>query len=158
VRRADGRRQVADELDFVARAGERTARPPLLLVSGEEDHPVLRTDAAALVDALRERYGRPDEVADELDFVARAGDVTGEPPVLLVSGERDHPELRTDAAALVDALRARYARPEDVEMVTVPDLAHPLADEPGLEPAPQLPTAGAVDEIVTRWFGRQLRS
>ena len=46
--------RTADELDFVARAGEFTALPPLLLVSGEEDHPVLRTDATALVDALRD--------------------------------------------------------------------------------------------------------
>ena len=99
-----------------------------------------------------------DETADELDFVARAAELTAQPPLLLVSGERDHPDLRTDAAALVDALRARYAQPDEVELVTVPDLAHPLAEEPGMEPAPQLPTARAVDEILTRWFVRQLRS
>jgi hypothetical protein len=40
----------------------------------------------------------------------------------------------------------------------VPDLAHPLADEPGLEPAPQLPAAKVVDEILTRWFLRQFRA
>jgi dienelactone hydrolase len=97
-------------------------------------------------------------VADELDFVARAADLTAEPPLLLVSGERDHPELRTDAAALVDALRDQYAHPDEVELTTVPDLAHPLADEPGLEPAPQLPTAKAVDEVLTQWFLRQLTS
>ena len=99
-----------------------------------------------------------DETADELDFVARAAELTAQLPLLLVSGERDHPDLRTDAAALVDALRARYAHPDEVELVTVPDLAHPLAEEPGMEPAPQLPTAKAVDEILTRWFVRQLRS
>ncbi|MEV5551217.1 prolyl oligopeptidase family serine peptidase [Streptomyces sp. NPDC052309] len=96
------------------------------------------------------------KAADELDFVARAGDVARQPPLLLVSGERDHAVLRTDAAALVDALRERYARPDEVELVTVPGLAHPLADEPGLEPAPQLPAARAVDEILTKWFHRQL--
>jgi predicted esterase len=98
------------------------------------------------------------KVADELDFVARAADLTAQPPLLLVSGERDHPELRTDAAALVDALREQYAHPDEVELTTVPDLAHPLADEPGLEPAPQLSTAKAVDEILTQWFLRQLTS
>lgn len=41
--------RTADELDFVARAGDGTAQPPLLLVSGELDHPTLRTDVAALV-------------------------------------------------------------------------------------------------------------
>ncbi|MEU0386363.1 alpha/beta hydrolase family protein [Streptomyces chartreusis] len=96
------------------------------------------------------------EAADELDFVARAADLTAQPPLLLVSGERDHPEFRADAAALVDALRERYARPDEVELITVPDLAHPLADEPGLEPAPQLPAARAVDEVLTRWFCRRL--
>jgi pimeloyl-ACP methyl ester carboxylesterase len=98
------------------------------------------------------------KAADELDFVARAGDLTAQPPLLLVSGDRDHPELRTDAAALVDALRERYAHPDEVELITVPDLAHPLAEEPGLEPAPQLPTARAVDKILTQWFLRQLTS
>lgn len=96
------------------------------------------------------------KTADELDFVARAGDLTAQPPLLLVSGERDHPELRTDAAALVQALRERYAHPDEVELITVPDLAHPLADEPGLKPAPQLPVAKVVDGILTRWFLRQL--
>lgn len=96
------------------------------------------------------------ETADELDFVARAADVTAQPPLLLVSGELDHPALRTDAAALVDALRERYAHPDEVELRTVPDLPHPLADEPGLEPAPQLPAAKMVDEILTQWFVRRL--
>jgi alpha-beta hydrolase superfamily lysophospholipase len=95
------------------------------------------------------------KVADELDFVARAGDVTAQPPLLLLSGELDHPTFRTDAAELVRALRERYTRPDDVELVAVPDLAHPLADEPGLEPAPQLPVARKVDEILTTWFLRQ---
>ncbi|WP_433298370.1 prolyl oligopeptidase family serine peptidase [Pseudonocardia sp. CA-142604] len=94
--------------------------------------------------------------ADELDFVAHAGDIAVDTPLLLVSGELDHPALRTDAAALVDALQGRYTRPDEVELRTVPGLAHPLADEPGLEPAPQLPTAKAVDEILTQWFLRQL--
>jgi hypothetical protein len=40
----------------------------------------------------------------------------------------------------------------------VPGLAHPLAAEPGLEPAPELPAARAVDEILTQWFVRQLTS
>jgi dienelactone hydrolase len=96
------------------------------------------------------------KTADELDYVARAGAVSEEPPLLLVSGELDHPALRTDAAALVDALRERYARPHEVELATVPGLPHPLADEPGLEPAPQLPSARVVDEILTNWFLRKL--
>jgi alpha-beta hydrolase superfamily lysophospholipase len=94
--------------------------------------------------------------ADELDFVARAAEITARPPLLLVSGERDDPALRADAAALVNALRERYAHPDEVELTTVPGLPHALADEPGLEPAPQLPTAKVVDETLTQWFVRQL--
>ncbi|GAA3238373.1 hypothetical protein GCM10017691_38450 [Pseudonocardia petroleophila] len=95
-------------------------------------------------------------VADDMDFVARTGDLTTRPPLLLVSGEQDHPDLRMDATDLVEALRRRYTDPSTVELVTVRGLAHPLADEPGLEPAPQRPTARAVDEILTRWFTRHL--
>lgn len=95
-------------------------------------------------------------VADELDFVARAGEITARPPLLLVSGEQDHPALRADAAALVGALRGRYTRPDDVQLITVADLAHPLAEEPGLEPAPQLPATKAADEVLTRWFLQRL--
>ncbi|WP_431873242.1 alpha/beta hydrolase family protein [Amycolatopsis sacchari] len=109
------------------------------------------------VEMTKEIAGKPyewtaeaEEVARELDIAA--GQFPGEPPLLLVSGEQDHPGLRADAAALTTALRARYAHPETVELVTVPDLAHPLAEEPGLEPAPQLPAAKAVDEILTQWF------
>ncbi|MFC4374982.1 prolyl oligopeptidase family serine peptidase [Nocardia halotolerans] len=97
------------------------------------------------------------KTADELDFVARVtGGITAQPPVLLVSGELDHPAFRADAGALVDALRERYTHPDAVELTNVANLAHPLAEEPGLEPAPQLPTAEAVDEILTEWFRRQL--
>jgi dienelactone hydrolase len=96
------------------------------------------------------------KTADDLDFVARAADLTAQPPLLLVSGELDHPALRTDAADLVQALRDRYVHPDAVELRTVPGLPHPVADEPGLEPAPQLPAARAVDDVLTQWFRRQL--
>ncbi|OZM71105.1 alpha/beta hydrolase [Amycolatopsis antarctica] len=94
-------------------------------------------------------------LADELDFVARAANFPAQPPLLLVSGEQDHPDLRADAAAMVDVLRERHAHPNLIELSTVPGLAHALADEPGLEPAPQSPAARAVDEILTRWFRRR---
>lgn len=35
-------------------------------------------------------------------------------------------------------------------------LAHPLADEPGIEPAPQQPLAREVDSRLTTWFHRHL--
>jgi hypothetical protein len=71
-------------------------------------------------------------------------------PLLVVSGELDHPALRADAFRLVDALG------EGAELLSIPGLAHPLADEPGIEPAPQQPLARAVDAGLTTWFRRHL--
>jgi pimeloyl-ACP methyl ester carboxylesterase len=139
----------------VLTAGEVPVRTAALV------NPAVR--ARAVVPLVEGLAGRPyrwtavsHAAADELDFVSRTADLAAQPPLLLVSGEQDHPELRRDAADLVDALRRRYAHPDEVELVTVPGLGHPLADEPGLEAAPQRPAARAVDEILTRWFRRQL--
>jgi pimeloyl-ACP methyl ester carboxylesterase len=66
------------------------------------------------------------------------------------------PQLRIEAAELVEALRQWYVQPDHVQHTTVADLAHPLAEPPGLQPAPQLPTAKAVDEAMTQWFLRHL--
>jgi len=137
-------------------ARQRTAIKAVALVN-----PAVR--ARSTVGVIEAAFGQPypwtadsRKTADDLDFVARVEDFTTQPPLLLVSGERDHPAFQTDAADLVHALRAQHAHPEDVELITVPGLAHPLADEPGLEPAPQLPAAMAVDEILTQWFLRVL--
>ncbi|WP_062979158.1 alpha/beta hydrolase family protein [Nocardia flavorosea] len=97
-----------------------------------------------------------ERAADRPNFVARAAELTVAPALLVVSGEEDHPDLRADAAALVDTLQHRYAQRDNAELVSVPNLAHPLADEPGIEPAPQRPEAKVVDDILTRWFRRQL--
>ncbi|KFZ78790.1 hypothetical protein ED92_30610 [Amycolatopsis sp. MJM2582] len=100
-----------------------------------------------------------DQAADQLDFVARSGEISAREtpvPLLLVSGEDDYPSLRTDADDLVTALRERYARPDDVQLARVAGLAHPLAEEPGIEPAPQLPIAKLVDDTVAEWLARHL--
>ncbi|MEU5845650.1 alpha/beta hydrolase family protein [Saccharopolyspora shandongensis] len=91
-----------------------------------------------------------EKVADSLDFVAKADTIAGRAPLLVVSGELDHPALRADASDLVNALGERS------ELLPIPGLAHPLADEPGIEPAPQLPPASEVDAGLTAWFRRHL--
>ncbi|MEV6227523.1 alpha/beta hydrolase [Saccharopolyspora shandongensis] len=91
-----------------------------------------------------------EKVADSLDFVAKADTIAGRAPLLVVSGELDHPALRADASDLVNALGKRS------ELLPIPGLAHPLADEPGIEPAPQLPPASEVDAGLTAWFRRHL--
>ncbi|WP_147129942.1 alpha/beta hydrolase family protein [Nocardia ninae] len=91
-----------------------------------------------------------EKAVDSLDFIAKAGLLAGRAPLLVVSGEEDHPALRADALQLVDAVG------DGAELLSIPGLAHPLAEEPGIEPAPQLPTARAVDAGLTEWFRRQL--
>ncbi|RCW40508.1 hypothetical protein DFQ14_111158 [Halopolyspora algeriensis] len=90
------------------------------------------------------------KAVDSLDFVAKAGTIAGRSPLLVVSGERDHPALRADAFHLVEALG------ESSDLLSIPELAHPLADEPGIEPAPQLPLAREVDAGLTTWFRHHL--
>ncbi len=132
------------------------------LVLAEGDTPI--TAAALINAAIRARsvaniveqgIGIPytwteaaNQAAHRLDFVARAEDI-GDVPVLVVSGELDHPELRADAFDLADAL-------PNARLVSVPGLEHPLAERPGTEPAPQLPNARVVDDAVTGWFLQHL--
>lgn len=91
-----------------------------------------------------------EKAVDSLDFVAKAGVIAGRAPLLVVSGELDHPAFRADAVDLVDALGDRS------ELLSIPGLAHPLAEEPGIEPAPPLPPAREVDAGLTAWFRRHL--
>jgi len=91
-----------------------------------------------------------EHVVDSLDFVAKAGSIASRAPLLVVSGELDHPALRADALDLVDALGQRS------ELLSIAGLAHPLADEPGIEPAPQQPLAREVDAGLATWFRRHL--
>ncbi|MEU6676137.1 alpha/beta hydrolase [Streptomyces sp. NPDC046925] len=91
-----------------------------------------------------------EQAVDGLDFVARADAIAARAPLLVVSGELDHPGLRADASDLVEALGKRS------ELLSIPGLAHPLAEEPGIEPAPQLPVAREVEAGLVGWFRRHL--
>ncbi len=107
----------------------------------------------SVVDLFPDEYpydAESEKVADSLDFVAKAGVIAGRSPLLVVSGELDHAALRADAVDLVEALGTRG------ELLPVPGLAHPLAEEPGIEPAPQLPQAREVDSGLVTWFRRRL--
>lgn len=115
-------------------------------------NPLIR--ARTLVDVIDSHRAQPyawdpiaNTLADHLDFVRRAEEITV--PLLVISGENDDPPFRADAAALAAAAPR-------AELLTVPDLAHPLADEPGIEPAQQLPGAKLVDDALTEWFTRHL--
>jgi pimeloyl-ACP methyl ester carboxylesterase len=94
-------------------------------------------------------------VVADLDFVARAPELARlRAPTLFVVGSDDDAEgialpAEELAAALVN---------EDVEatVTRVPNMGHAIADEPGLEPAPQTAVAAAVDEVVSAWLRQHL--
>ena len=119
-----------------------------------------------MVDAIAVEYGFSYPwapaglaVADRLDFVARAADTagTGQPAVLIVVGADDSAAAVGDpAAALRAALTAVYDDPARVALETVPGMGHALADEPGVEPAPQTPQAASVDRLAVTWLQTHL--
>ncbi|MDQ3610319.1 MAG: alpha/beta hydrolase [Actinomycetota bacterium] len=99
------------------------------------------------------------EVARRLDFVARADEIAqrDQPAVLLVVGGDDDPRgFREPAGQLRESLASRYADPERAELVVIPGMGHPLAEEPGIEPAPQTGHAAQVDVHAVRWLRRYL--
>lgn len=107
----------------------------------------------SIVDLFSDDYpydAESERTVDNLDFIAKADVIAERAPLLVVSGELDHAALRTDALNLVGALGERS------ELLSIPDLTHPLAEEPGIEPAPQLPLAREVDAGLTTWFRRHL--
>ncbi|HEY0001605.1 MAG TPA: hypothetical protein VGB74_14200 [Actinoplanes sp.] len=112
------------------------------------------------IDALSVIYGveyvwtpEADAVADRVDFVHRADDLT-------------HAAIRylTGADDMVDAIiePVRQVVPElekrgaTVDWQVIPGMAHALADQPGTEPAPQTPHAAEVDRLAVEWFRRYL--
>lgn len=128
----------------------------LVVAAGEVaiDAVALLSPIARLVDVIgasERRFGisyawtdASREIAEQMDFVSRADELKG-PRVLIVVGEDDDAGgFREPAAALGAALGA--------EVVTVAGMGHALAEEPGLEPAPQIPAAAEVDRMVAGWF------
>lgn len=122
--------------------------------------PALRL--ASIVAANERRFGVEypwsDEsraVAAELDFVARAPELARrDAPTLLVLGaDDDAGAIARPADELRDALSAEGV---DASLLRIPDMAHVLAEEPGLEPAPQTTAAAAVDEAVAGWLRKHL--
>jgi pimeloyl-ACP methyl ester carboxylesterase len=94
------------------------------------------------------------EVARRLDFVGRADEVAVCPATLLVVGADDDEDgFREPAARLHAALGQRSVT---TDLVVVPGMGHALAEEPGVEAAPQLPHAAEVDRLAVDWFARHL--
>ncbi|MBA2496613.1 MAG: alpha/beta hydrolase [Acidimicrobiia bacterium] len=118
------------------------------------------------VDATGRRYGMTYPwgpaslaVARRLDFVARVDEIVrhGQPAVRLIVGARDDPDgFLAPGQRLVAGLADRYDDPARADLVVVADMAHALAEEPGVEPAPQTAPAAAVDRHAVHWLRRHL--
>lgn len=96
-------------------------------------------------------------VAADLDVVARAPELAARqvPTLVVVGADDDEDGILRPAEQLCDALSGHGV---EVSLVRIPGMAHALADEPGLEPAPQVAAAAAVDESVARWLNAHLPS
>jgi pimeloyl-ACP methyl ester carboxylesterase len=94
-------------------------------------------------------------LAAELDFVAHAPDLARHrtPTLLVVGADDDHEGIARPAEELAAALSTDHI---EAAITRVPNMGHALADEPGLEPAPQTPAATAVDDVVSAWFREHL--
>ena len=100
-------------------------------------------------------HARAEEVADRLDFVARAAETArSAPAVRIVVGERDDPGIRTSAEQLSEALAEQYADPARVDLVTVPGMPHELAEGPEQTPTRH---AAEVDRLVVDFLREHLR-
>jgi hypothetical protein len=122
----------------------------------------------AAVDAIGRRYGveyawGPEslEVSRRLDFVARADELAGagQPAVQLVVGaEDDVAGFQEPARQLRDAIAERYDDASRAGLVVVAGMGHALAEEPGVDPAPQAAHAATVDQHAVGWLRAHLRA
>jgi pimeloyl-ACP methyl ester carboxylesterase len=86
------------------------------------------------------------QAAAHLDFPARASEI-GQ-PLLIVVGELDEEGYTEPAKRLWAGL------PAGSSLITVPGMGHALAEEPGVDAAPQTPHAAEADRLVTEWLSR----
>lgn len=118
------------------------------------------------VDATGRRYGvaypwGPEalDIAREFDFVERAGEIAanGQPAVRFVIGaDDDRDGFLAPAQRLCAALAGRYDDPARADLVVVDGMGHALAEEPGIEPAPQTSYAAVADAHAVQWLRRHL--
>ena len=90
-------------------------------------------------------------VAERMDLVARS-DELGDLAVRCIVGEQDAAEaFLYPAGRLRDLLRERGVR---ADLHVVRGMGHALAEEPGLEPAPQTEHAAQVDRLAVEWLAQ----
>ena len=108
-------------------------------------------DLRTMIDAVAPAFGGYEwtevgtAAAERLDYVTRAGEVAGAgASIRVIVGADDEPFMVEPAIRIADAIGA------DLHVMT--DMAHALAEEPGIEPAPQTDAARRVDPLVVEWL------
>lgn len=120
-------------------------------------------DPALVVAARERRTGVRYQWSDQarrargrLDFGTRAEEITrGGVPLLVVNGGQDEVVPPEHGRSLLDAL-ASHAPEHALRHIVVPDLAHAIGPEPGLEPGPLTPAGVLADRALTEWFHQHL--
>ncbi|MFB8770973.1 prolyl oligopeptidase family serine peptidase [Nocardiopsis alba] len=120
-------------------------------------------DPALLMAARERRTGVPYPwtprargAHERLHLIARAEELSpGSTPLLVINGGRDEVAPPRSGRALHDRL-AHQDGEHALRHIVVPDLAHSIGPEPGLEPGPITPAGVLTDRALTEWFHRNL--
>ena len=92
-------------------------------------------------------------VADRMDLVARSDELGATPVRCIVGSEDSGDAFLYPAGRLRDLLVERGVR-ADLRVVT--GMGHALAEEPGVDPAPQTAHAREVDALAVEFLAQEL--
>jgi hypothetical protein len=116
--------------------------------------PMLRL--RSMVDVLSEFFGvdyrwsaESDHAAERMDFIARAPELVSTGAAMRVIAGAD------DSAGATQPAR-EFAAATGADLRMLDGVAHALAEEPGIEAAPQTDGAKRVDELAVEWFRARL--
>ena len=108
-----------------------------------------------MIDAVSPQFGGYDwtdagtAAAERLDYEARASElVASGAAIQIIVGADDEQAIVSSALTVAAAVGA------DVQLLD--DMEHALAEEPGIEPAPQTEAAKRVDPIAAEWLREHL--
>ncbi|WP_306370393.1 S9 family peptidase [Nocardiopsis sp. CC223A] len=128
---------VRERFDFTARAAEvARGRVPVLVVSGGRDDVLPPEHGLGLHEALR------------AEFLGTAAPRERGSGLLRRRGRR----VKQEATVPVSPEGTDHA----LRHIVIPDLAHAIGSEPGLEPGPLTPGGVLADRALTEWFHRHL--
>ncbi len=96
-----------------------------------------------------------ESVADRMDLVARGAGFAGTPVRLVVGADDSVDAFLHPAQRLRDAVTALGTA---ADLHVVEGMGHALAEEPGVDPAPQTPHAVRVDALAVAWLAQAFES